>query len=218
MSTLRINNLQIGQLPVANNNFTWYQPSTPDGTIRLGNGNAGAVTDILIGYSNGSVVSTGTLSANAFSGPGTGLTSIPTSALANSSITINGTSINFPVSLNDISTQFDGYKTVFDLVLDQTNINTLSYSKDLEVIINGVRLNPYIDTYTYPWLTPYDSYKGFRVKTMISSSNTSINVGKVIIYNAPYIGDSSCVVYKQVTQTNQTKRYPFAATTIALGD
>ena len=44
MSTLRTNNVQVGQSPTATNNFTLYQPSVPDGTVRLGVGNTGATT------------------------------------------------------------------------------------------------------------------------------------------------------------------------------
>lgn len=39
---------QIGNSGTASNNFTWYQPSTPDGTVRLGQGNAEATTSDLI--------------------------------------------------------------------------------------------------------------------------------------------------------------------------
>ena len=46
MSTLKTNNVQVGQSATATNNFTLYQPSTPDGTVRLGNGNSGSVTDV----------------------------------------------------------------------------------------------------------------------------------------------------------------------------
>lgn len=55
MSTLKINSLQIGQSLTAANNFTWYQPNTPDGTTRFGNGNPGSVTDILTVNSSGNV-------------------------------------------------------------------------------------------------------------------------------------------------------------------
>lgn len=46
MSTLKTNNVQVGQSVTATNNFTLYQPSTPDGTVRLGNGNSGSTTDV----------------------------------------------------------------------------------------------------------------------------------------------------------------------------
>ena len=112
-----------------------------------------------------------------------------------------------PVVLNDISTQFDGVKTVFALMQDQTSINTIVDSKDLEVVLNGMRLAPYVDTLPYPWLTPYDSFKGFRVSS-----------GNLIIYNAPAIGDSVSLILRSASTARQKKKYPYSATTIALGD
>jgi hypothetical protein len=56
MSTLRVNNLQIGQSGTAAQNFTLYQPTTPDGTLRLAVGNSGATTaDVLTANSSGNV-------------------------------------------------------------------------------------------------------------------------------------------------------------------
>ena len=55
MSTVKSNTLQLGQSLTATNNFTWYQPSSPDGTVRLGNGNAGSVTDLVTVNSSGNV-------------------------------------------------------------------------------------------------------------------------------------------------------------------
>jgi hypothetical protein len=55
-STVKVNNLQLGQSLTATNNFSWYQPSSPDGTVRLGVGNAGATTsDVLVANSSGNV-------------------------------------------------------------------------------------------------------------------------------------------------------------------
>lgn len=55
MSTVKVLNCQIGQSLTASQNFVWYQPSTPDGTVRLGNGNAGSVTDLVTVNSSGNV-------------------------------------------------------------------------------------------------------------------------------------------------------------------
>lgn len=55
MSTVKTNNVQIGQSATATNNFTWYQPASPDGTVRLGNGNSGSVTDAVTVTSAGYV-------------------------------------------------------------------------------------------------------------------------------------------------------------------
>lgn len=44
MSTVKTNNVQVGQSVTATDNFTLYQPASPDGTVRLGVGNSGATT------------------------------------------------------------------------------------------------------------------------------------------------------------------------------
>lgn len=57
MSTLKTNNVQVGQSVTATNNFTLYQPSSPDGTVRLGVGNSGATTaDVLVANSSSAVM------------------------------------------------------------------------------------------------------------------------------------------------------------------
>lgn len=71
MSLLKTNGVQIGQSATATNNFVWYQPTIPDGTIRLANGNSGAQTDIVTINSSGnatfvgSVIAAGTSSSAA---------------------------------------------------------------------------------------------------------------------------------------------------------
>jgi hypothetical protein len=48
MSTIKVNNIQIGQSGTATQNFVLSTPITPDGTIKLSRGNVGATTqDIL---------------------------------------------------------------------------------------------------------------------------------------------------------------------------
>jgi hypothetical protein len=113
--------------------------------------------------------------------------------------------------LNDISTQFDGVKCHFSLKVDQNAINTIVDSKDLEVIVGGLRLTPYVTTYTWPWLSPVDSFNGFRVRTFDSANY-------ITIYNAPARGDNSSMVLKLASTTTQKRRYPFSAATIAFGD
>jgi hypothetical protein len=71
MSTLKTNNVQVGQSVTATNNFTLYQPATPDGTVRLGVGNSGATTlDVITATSAGAVTLAGALSGTtgSFSG------------------------------------------------------------------------------------------------------------------------------------------------------
>lgn len=71
MSLLNTKAVQIGQSPVPTDNFVWYQPSVPDGTIRLAVGNFGQTSDVLTINSAGnatfvgSVVAYGTTTSSA---------------------------------------------------------------------------------------------------------------------------------------------------------
>ena len=114
---------------------------------------------------------------------------------------------NVPLVLNDISSQFDGSKAVFSLLTDQTSINTITDSKDVQVILNGQILAPYVKETTYPWIKEYDSYKGYRIVS-----------GNIIIYNAPNYGDQCVMIVRSTSSSQQTRRYPYSATTITLGD
>lgn len=119
-----------------------------------------------------------------------------------------------PIVLNDISNQFDGYKTVFDLKQNQDYIFAITESKNVQVVIGGRTLTPYVTTLTYPWITPYNSMNGFRVVNGIATP-TSV---QLIIYQAPTIGNSSYIEVITNSSTTQQTRYPFSASTIALGD
>ena len=57
MSLIKSNAVQIGQSPTATQNFTLAVPSSPDGTIKLARGNAGATTQDVMNVSNAGVVS-----------------------------------------------------------------------------------------------------------------------------------------------------------------
>lgn len=68
MSLIKANAVQIGQSGTATQNFTLAVPSSPDGTIKLARGNAGATTQDVIsvdasGNINGLVKSTGSTTA-----------------------------------------------------------------------------------------------------------------------------------------------------------
>jgi len=74
MSTVIAKNVQVGTSGTAAQNFTLYQPASPDGTVRLANGNSGSTTDLVTVNSSGNVgVGTSSPSArvHAVSAPGT---------------------------------------------------------------------------------------------------------------------------------------------------
>lgn len=125
--------------------------------------------------------------------------------------TIKPTSIDTSPSITSVLCDridylFDGVKCVFPLTVGQTSINTITDSKDVEVILNGRRLDPYLKENTHPWITEYDSGRGFRVV----GSN-------IYIYNTPDVGDTCTIIVNSTSITAQTRRYPFSPLTIALG-
>lgn len=141
-------------------------------------------------------------------------------ANVDSTLTVGGTvyadkiiTTSLPLVLNDISNQFDGAKAVFSLRTDQTNITNalVTDSKNLEVVVGGARLTPYVKEIRYPWITPFDSFKGFKVV-----ANTT--VANIIIYNPPEQGQQASLTIINNSSAVQSKRYPFSAATIALGD
>ena len=116
-----------------------------------------------------------------------------------------------PSVLSDITNQFDGLISVFNLTVDQQNVTSIMDSKNLEVVVDGNRLSPYVKEIRYPWFTPYDSFKGYRVV----STNTS---SQLVIYNAPEQGQQAILTLINSSSSPQTKKYPYSAATIALGD
>lgn len=137
-------------------------------------------------------------------------------------LTITGTisSAVFPLILNDISNQFNANRTVFALKTNQTTVTSLVDSKDLSVVVDGRALRPYITELRYPWVTPYDGYCGFRVATRSGNAKvTTTNIPQyLVIYNAPDIGQLATVTQINISTSKQTRRYPYSAATIALGD
>ena len=82
MSLLKANAVQLGQSLTASQNFTLYQPASPDGTVRLGNGNSGSVTDLITVGSTGNLTFTGTTE--------TYTNSVTISAASTKTLTLNG--------------------------------------------------------------------------------------------------------------------------------
>jgi hypothetical protein len=118
-----------------------------------------------------------------------------------------------PVVLNSISNKFNGVRTVFDLRLEQTIVTSIVDSRDLAVIVNGLTLIPYITNYTYPWINTVAPINQYRV-----TSNVGGLDGRVVIFKAPAVGAICSLTWRNMSNTKQTRRYPFLAMTIALGD
>ena len=111
----------------------------------------------------------------------------------------------------EVSGLCDGARNVFDIKTDQTLVSStyIVDSKDLEVVVSGQQMSPYITQAPGPWIPAYDagSSRTFRVRE-----------NRLIIYNAPEIGSQVQITVKKTSATKQRRRYPFSPTTIALGD
>jgi hypothetical protein len=92
-------------------------------------------------------------------------------------------------------------------MVEQDYINTIADSRNLQVSVSGQYLAPFVTTQTFPWITEYDSFRGFRLR----GSN-------ITIYNPPDAGEQAVVTIVSNNSTVQTRKYPYSATTIALGD
>ena len=113
----------------------------------------------------------------------------------------------YPIVCNDIGNRFDGLTTTFPIMVEQDYINTIADSRNLQVSVSGQYLAPFVTTQTFPWITEYDSFRGFRLR----GSN-------ITIYNPPDAGEQAVVTIVSNNSTVQTRKYPYSATTIALGD
>ena len=80
-------------------------------------------------------------------------------------------------------------------------------SKDIQVVVSGNVLSPYVSENRWPWQVDFDSARGYRV----SGAN-------LIIYDDPDTGDVATITLVNTSQTVQIRTYPYSANTIALGD
>lgn len=105
--TIKGGNVQIGQDGTATNNFTWYQPAVVDGTIRLGQGVAGATTKDMITVSGSNITLGGNLVQAATAAPAFGAYAAAGSTLTNGAWSkINYATEVFDTNSNYASSRF----------------------------------------------------------------------------------------------------------------
>jgi len=119
-------------------------------------------------------------------------------------------SAGLPLVFNDISNQADGVKSVFALLVDQTAVTGIVDNKDVQVVVNGRIITPYVAERPYPWINIAIS-RGFAVVTTGTTAN------QLVIYNAPDVGSQISVTQLSISTSKQNRSYPYSATTIALG-
>ena len=133
MSTVKSKKLQVGTDATSTNNFTIYQPASPDGTLRIGVGNADSPTEVGRFDSNGlNKLGTATGDAPSYSARawvnfnGTGTVAIRASGNV-SSITDNATgkyTVNFTTAMTDTNYCVNGTTIGSTIASYATNLNS----------------------------------------------------------------------------------------------
>ena len=155
MSTLKVNNLQVGQDGTAANNYTLYQPAVPDGTVRLGYGVSGSVTDILTLKNSRLGIGTNDPQSSLHAHNASGTTLLRTSVNANSTVGFeivktgsttqswriaDGQTINGSLEFYDVTDS-----TTRMIIRDgKVGIGTSNPQAQLSVVLNnnGLEFNP----------------------------------------------------------------------------
>ena len=141
----------------------------------------------------------------------------PTASVSGTVYADRVTTVSIPQVLNDISYQCDGAKMVFPLQVDQSNITSanITDSKNLQVAVSGRVLSPWINTQTWPWFQTFAGFPttspGYRVTADATSAN-------ITFYQSPAQGSQVVLTIINNSSTAQLRKYPFSATTVALGD
>ena len=145
MSTVKSKKLQVGTDATATNNFTIYQPASPDGTLRIGVGNADSPTEVGRFDSNGlNKLGTATGDAPSYSARawvnfnGTGTVAIRDSGNV-SSITDSGTGtyrINFATAMPDANYAMNAF-CIFNTTVPAGNV---TYGSDYSQLVGSVTI------------------------------------------------------------------------------
>jgi hypothetical protein len=201
MSTVKANNHQVGQSVTATNNFTLYQPASPDGTVRLGVGNAGATTaDVLVANSSSQVmVGTATPSTGAaltVNGAIKGTIASGTSVASTSGTSIDFTGI--PSWAKRVTVMFNGVSTTgtqtITIRLGAGSIQSSGYAGSASAIsasaAGSLALSSGFDV--VPSSGAPDVFQGSAVLTLITGNTWVCNAifGQSDITRSVFIGGS----------------------------
>ncbi len=185
MSTLKTNNVQVGQSATATNNFTLYQPSVPDGTVRLGVGNSGATTaDVITANSSGNVglgvtPSAWSASFRAMQIGATGSVVGRTGTIE--SVTLSSNYVNNSGAkyiVNGYATQFDQYdgKFIWNTAPSGTAGNSISFTQAMTLDASGRLVVPSQPSF-YVGLTGDTSFNNAVIRFNYTSDPGQHNTG-----------------------------------------
>jgi len=142
----------------------FYKSNT--GNVAIGKTNPAYLLDVNGTISANSFVATANVSASNFIGSGSGLTSIPNSALVNTSITINGTTI----PLGGSTTISAGATITDDITTNATRY----------LMLGSTTSGSYTSANTSSTKLTYNPSTGTLTSTALSTSTTSLNGGVTV--------------------------------------
>lgn len=189
MSTVKSKKLQVGTDATSTNNFTIYQPSTPDGTLRIGQGDADSPTEVAKITSTG-ISSSGhilqvvnkVISTQSSQTIGTTDTQIGTGTDFDISITPQGAGSKFIVSARWFGEVVNAWNIVFNVQRDGVRVNS-----DGATASNRLGLS--MATQTYGVTTNDSSTPEIMYLQTVDSTGSSI--GTAITYTLVAAGNVS---------------------------
>ena len=223
MSTVKTVKYQVGTDGTSTNNFTIYQPDPPDGSIRIGVGNADSPTDVMTVNSSGITMASGkTIPASALTGSlpaGMGgkilqvVQTVKTDAFTTTTIDawvdITGMSVNITPSSTSskilvmfntsVSADFAGFR----ILRDSTEVGSGSAGSRTPAVIGAQRpmASTRVEAISYEYLdspatTSQITYK-IQVQTT-TAGTTYINRESAYSDNSTYFATASNITVMEV--------------------
>jgi hypothetical protein len=178
MSTVKSKKLQVGVDSTESNNFTIYQPSTPDGTLRIGVGNADSPTEVArfdaTGMISGGVVTAPTMERRYNSSAQIVSNATLTTLAFNTEVFANPSSIYDSGTKQFTPTKAGYYEVYFQAMNDNANV---PYRMITNIYRNGSG-----DSRGYQSTTSSTEYFGVANSTSIIYCNGSTDYFDCRVY------------------------------------
>ena len=135
------------------------------------------------------------------------------SAWAPQYVTVTGITQLVNTVVNDISHRFNNLQQVFTLKTNYSALTGTEYTdnKDLEVVLDGRTLEPFVVEYNrlWPWLSEFDAGRtnSFRMRG-----------AKIIFYKQPRVRTTVFIKINTKSASRQVRKYPLTPINIAFGD
>lgn len=174
--------------------------------VKLGGDLSGSTSAPVVAKLQGYAVSS--------SAPVIGQTMIWTgSAWAPQYVTVTGITQVVNTVLDDISYQLNSKDHIFTLRANGSVLSGTEYTdnKDLEVVLNGLALTPFIThaNRLWPWMSEFDAGR---------SNSFRMRGARIIFYNQPRLRNTVFIKINTKSASRQVTKYPLQPINIAFGD